>query len=364
MKLFLEKARANGIDRSASEAIWALMLNFAEYSYCKAHASTYGEISYQCTYLKAHFPAEFLASVLANHGGFYHSAVYIEEAKRLGVAIRPPDVNRSGFDYAAEGDAIRFGLQEIGRMHGDTSHAIVRGRDAGAYQSVSDLCRRGGVRRGDAEALIHAGACDGFGRTRPEMLWELKGLERQGAIGKRAAAARGSSLVPKRTIHSPPARLFAEEACRPGMEYAGAPAVDPSNRVLRPGAVEHLLVLSEDMAAYAGRTVTMVGWLIAERRVGLKKQGCMKFLTFEDPAGVFEAVLFPRAYQQYGHLVRSHGPYFVTGDIQEEDGCHSLIAEHVECVGHASRSTRLSTITPPLRWIWPGLAGDGISHAD
>ena len=64
------------------------MLNFAEYSYCKAHASTYGELSYQCTYLKAHFPAEFLACVLANHGGFYHPAVYLEEAKRVGVEIR------------------------------------------------------------------------------------------------------------------------------------------------------------------------------------------------------------------------------------------------------------------------------------
>ena len=90
----------------------------------------------------------------------------------------------------------------------------------------------------------------------------------------------------------------------------------------------------------------------------------MKFLTLEDPAGVFEAILFPKAYQEYGHLLTSHGPYFITGEIQEENHCYSLIADQVERVGLNGKSPRFSHITPPMHWIFPELRPDAISHAD
>ncbi len=365
MKVFLEKAAANGVGEEVAEAIWGLMANFAEYSYCKAHASTYGEISYQCTYLKAHFPAEFLACVLSNRGGFYHTAVYIEEARRCGVDVRPPDVNRSGLDYAVEGGAIRLGFIEIRNLAHLAMQAILTAREAGPFVSVPDLCVRAGLTESDADMLIRAGTCDGFEQTRPEMQWTLRTLARSGGLRKNHADnallfpdAAISAQAPQLPDYSRRKRIDQEwEAL--GLLVSTHPIEYYANTVdNRP------LVLSEDMVAYAGCSVTMMGWLVAERRVGLKGRGCMKFLTLEDPTGVFEAVLFPRAYQEYGGILLSHGPYFLTGEIQEENGCHSLMVERVEAAGAHRKAAGFSEITPPMRWILPGLRDDSISHAD
>jgi len=128
MKTFIEKAVANGVEQAVAEEIWGLIANFAAYSYCKAHASTYGEISYQSSYLKAHFPTEFMACVLSNRGGFYHPAVYVEEARRLGIEVRPPDINKSRFEYVSEGDAIRVGFVEVRQLAQGTVEAILAER--------------------------------------------------------------------------------------------------------------------------------------------------------------------------------------------------------------------------------------------
>ena len=365
MKLFLEKAAANGVGPAEAEAIWGLIANFAEYSYCKAHASTYGEIAYQCTYLKAHFPAEFLASVLSNRGGFYYPAVYIEEARRSGIEIRPPDVNKSHFAYTVEFDAIRVGFIEIRNLTQNAVRVILEARKDAPFQSVTDLCRRTGILRVDAEILIQSGACDSFGLTRPQMLWELKTLTQNAPHDACPEGPwlfpchRADALLPQLPNYSRKKRSNLEWSAF-GLLFSMHPL-----EYYLPAIVGHCpLVLSRDLQAYAGNVVTMLGWLIAERRVGLKGRGCMKFLTLEDPAGVYEAVLFPRAYQQYGHLLDSHGPYFLTGEIQEEHGCHSLIADQVERVGRPSQPSRISEITPPMHWLLPHLREDTIAHAD
>jgi len=309
MKTFIEKAVANGVEESVAEEIWGLIANFAAYSYCKAHASTYGEISYQCTYLKAHFPAEFMACVLSNRGGFYHPAVYVEEAKRLGIEVRPPDINKSRFEYAAEGDTIRVGFVEVRQLAHGTVEAILAARTERPFESLGDVWARTGMTRPEAEALIQAGAFDAFGRTRPALFWELHLL----AQGKREEAPVNAD------------RLFREH----GGEYRTVPRLPDISRKKRtdqewealglvvsthpleyyaPLFQERALVSSTDLPRYVDRVVMLVGWLIAERRVGLKGRGCMKFCTFEDPKGVFEAVLFSETYQRYGHLLDSHGP--------------------------------------------------------
>ena len=364
MKLFQEKARSNGVQADVAEAIWGLIANFAEYSYCKAHASTYGELAYQCTYLKAHFPAEFVSSVLSNRGGFYHPAVYLEEARRRGIEIRPPDVNQSAFGYTVEDEAIRVGFVELQGMTHATIEAIQRAREAGPFQSMGDLLERTHMPYTDAEILIHAGACDGFGQTRPELLWEIQMRKR--------TAARETTPADELLFHQPSAASGVPHVPdyprkkRADLEWTTCGLVistHPLEYYLSEVA-ERLLVLSTDLDRYAGRRVTLLGWLIAERRVGLKQRGCMKFLTLEDPAGVFEAVLFPRTYQRYGHLLTSHGPYLVTGKVQYEDHYASLVVDHVERVGDQPKSPGTSEITPPLRWMFPPPNENAITHAD
>jgi DNA-directed DNA polymerase III PolC len=372
MKLFMEKAKANGVGEREAEAIWGLITNFAEYSYCKAHASTYGEIAYQCTYLKAHFPVEFLASVLSNRGGFYYPAVYLEEARRFGIGIYPADVNKSEFNYTVEGDAIRVGFLEIRNLTQNAVRSILAARKTEPFQGIADLCRRANLTYSDAEVLIQAGACDNLGaciRSRPvfpkpEMLWELKtifqntGRERNSDDRMLFSCDLATAVLPHLPDYSRKKRTDLE-----WNNYGLLISKHPIEYYI-PAMLDRPRVLSEDMHAYAGDTVTMVGWLIAERRVGLKGRGAMKFLTFEDPVGVFEAVLFPKVYQQYGHLLTSHGPYFITGEVQDEDGYHSLIADHIERVGHNKKSPHHSEITPPLHWLFPYLREDNLTDAD
>ncbi|HNZ20212.1 MAG TPA: DNA polymerase III subunit alpha [Candidatus Hydrogenedentes bacterium] len=355
MKTFIEKAVANGIAEAVAEEIWGLIANFAAYSYCKAHAATYGEIAYQCTYLKAHFPAEFMACVLSNRGGFYHPAVYVEEARRLGIEVRPPDINKSRCEYVAEGDAIRVGFVEVRQLAQDTVEAILAGRANRPFESLADVWARAGITRPEAEALLQAGAFDAFGRTRPALFWELHLLS-QGGHGETPAGAD---------------RLFREH----GGEYRTVPRLPDVSRKKRTdqewealGLVvsthpleyyaslfqERALVSSADLPRYVDRVVMLVGWLIAERRVGLKGRGCMKFCTFEDPKGVFEGVLFPETYQRYGRLLDSHGPYFVLGRVQNDDDYCSLIVEELERVDATPKSPGASDITPPKHWIFPG----------
>ncbi|HPJ98085.1 MAG TPA: DNA polymerase III subunit alpha [Candidatus Hydrogenedentes bacterium] len=356
MKGFIEKAVANGIAEDVAGEIWGLIANFAEYAYCKAHAATYGEIAYQCTYLKAHFPAEFMACVLSNRGGFYHPAVYVEEARRLGIEVRPPDINKSRFEYAAEGRAIRMGFVEVRQLAQKTVDAILAGRAKRPFESLADVWSRTGMSRPEAEALIQAGAFDAFGRTRPALFWELHLLAQGGEREEPAGAAR----------------LFREH----GGEYRTVPRLPDVSRKKRTGQEwealglmvsthpleyyapllqERTLVSSADLPRYVGRVVMLAGWLIAERRVGLKGRGCMKFCTFEDLNGVFEAVLFPEIYQRYGHLLDSHGPYFVTGRVQSGDDCCSLTVEKLERVGAMPKTPGASDITPPIHWIFPGV---------
>ena len=108
---------------------------------------------------------------------------------------------------------------------------------------------------------------------------------------------------------------------------------------------EHRVILSSELEAYVGQDVVLAGWLIAERRVGLKDRGAMKFLTLEDGGGVYEAVMFPEAYQSFGHLLQTHGPYFVAGEVQDEDGYCALILSWLEVVRERGRRPALPEIS-------------------
>jgi len=370
MKGFIEKAEANGVEQEVAEEIWGLISNFAAYSYCKAHASSYGEVAYQCTYLKAHYPAEFMSSVLSNRGGFYHTAVYIEEVRRLGIEVRRPDVNLSEAAYTVEDDAIRVGFVEVRNLNGEGVRRLLEKREEKPFDSVSDLWKRGGVAPSDVELLVRAGACDGFGRTRPELMWELKMLARGTAVRyvERLRNHEGGSayagetptppsvgegldvganplegglqaLVPKLPDYSRKHRMDEEwealgllASTHPLEYYAGA---------LR----KHRVILSSELEAYVGQDVVLAGWLIAERRVGLKDRGAMKFLTLEDGGGVYEAVMFPEAYQRFGHLLQTHGPYFVGGEVQDEDGYCALTLSWLEVVRERGESPAFQEIT-------------------
>ena len=414
---FLKGSAANGVEPEAAQRIWDLICNFASYSYCKAHATTYGHISYQATYLKAHYPAEFLAAVMSNQAGFYETREYLEEARRFGVKILLPDINRSGFFFRAKGGVIRIGLMQIRGFSRTSIKSLVRARQTYPFTSLADFCRRVKISHPEIENLILCGAMDGFDQTRPELLWRLKLMrsekrkEKQDD-GKQLALFDEQALTDAHfgegtqnsTTNSPVGGVFdiqhptsnaqpAESQCvrtsdnqqpttdnrQPCPEHLTPNTKHPSphtqhatrnthllprlpdysrtkkleleQHILQLTVTDHPLALHEDklkglkavpshqLRRYAGKNVTVVGWLVTMRRAVTKKQEYMKFMTIEDRFGTMEIVLFPDTYQKYGHLIYSYGPYVVNARVETEYRCVTLTANWITTLDEISRQT-------------------------
>ncbi len=178
---FFAGAAARGVEPAGARRVWELVSNFSSFGFCKAHAVTYGRIAYRAVYLKAHHPAELLTAFLNSDTGYYETRVYVEEARRLGVVILPPDVNRSGRGFALEPAgpaggaraAIRVGLERVKGLSADTLASLFAERERGPFLSLPDFLARSPAQVDEVASLIQCGAFDAFDRTRPEMLWRL-----------------------------------------------------------------------------------------------------------------------------------------------------------------------------------------------
>jgi DNA polymerase-3 subunit alpha/error-prone DNA polymerase len=174
-KRFYAGAGSRGVSRDQVAAIWDMMMSFSGYSFCKPHSASYARVSFQAAYLKVHHPAEFMAAVISNQGGFYGTFAYVSEARRMGLAILPPDINRSEVRWTGRDNAIRVGLLSIKGLSAEIQARIVSQRRQGLYRTMQDVLD--GVRpaEDEARALIHCGALDALnsGGNRAELLWEL-----------------------------------------------------------------------------------------------------------------------------------------------------------------------------------------------
>lgn len=175
---FREGCKKNGVEASDAARIWELICNFASFGFCKAHAVTYGRIAYRAVYLKAHHPAAFMTAFLRAQTGYYKTRVYVEEARRLGVPILPPDINRSGEGFELEQHrgvaCLRIGLGQVKGLSERALQQLLESREReGPYLSLPDFLERSGAHINEAENLIRCGAFEDFDRTRPELLWRL-----------------------------------------------------------------------------------------------------------------------------------------------------------------------------------------------
>jgi error-prone DNA polymerase len=290
-------------------------------------------------YLKAHHPAEFLAAMCSAGAGFYHVSAYVEEAKRWGIAVRLPSVNHSRMEYTAEtpGDeerapielerTLRIGLMQVKGLRIETILAIVRERQArGAFRSLEDFLRRVPAERDEIEALIKCGAFDEVClMTRPELLWRwnLLAAKRGAALAAQRATARMGSLFGEAREES------AVDAALEGMhaaEYTREQKLRYEREILEVCVSGHPLdflprngeAWSDELEALRGKTATLCGWVVTYRHVGTKNYRNMMFVTLEDQRGLYEAVLFPDAYDRYGGLVFETRALRVTGRVEAE----------------------------------------------
>jgi DNA-directed DNA polymerase III PolC len=370
---FFTGAMRLGRDPEAAKRVWEMIMSFAGYSFCKGHSCSYIQVSQHSCSLRANHPAEFMAAVLSNGGGFYQAFAYVAEAMRMGLTVLPPDVNASDFRCSGKRREIRIGLQFVKGLSADAVERIFAARggrreggNEGTYrpfQSIFDLQSRAGIAPSDLRLLIKVGALDSIaeGWTRPMMLWlvDSAGKQVSGEAGKQQHTyshhERGVDLpaYPPTRLPTdwfadlPPAvpilkEYSADRRRREEYETLGFITDAHPMHLYRDRLRQFLLCPSTDLHQHVGRHVLAAGMLTTAKPVHTSKDEPMEFVTFDDGQGLIEAVLFPQVYRQRGHVLFDQGPFIFRGKVEEEFGAVTLTVTHLERLDRARAKLRRS----------------------
>jgi len=326
---FLSGAKKNGLPDAAAHEIWRQVESFSGYAFCKAHSASYARISWQAAYLKAHYPAEFLAAVLSNGGGFYAASAYVEEARRMGLKILPPSINRAAETFTAENGAIRVGLMQVKSLAVKAMRAIIDERNARPFDSISDFLNRVPISLKECQNLIECGAMDDLRGNRPQKLWRLHMLydrtrRKKERAGELFAAPAGEEPAVAVDI---PDYTFVEKL---GHEQkvldfcVTAHPMAPYRERYEPG--EWLPV--DQAAGHIGESVTVAGVPITSKGTTTSKNEQMRFVSLEDHTGVLEIVFFPDVYRRFARFLGSV-PLVVRGSLSKDEGAVTMAAETV-----------------------------------
>jgi error-prone DNA polymerase len=327
---FFAGTAERGIAPEQAEALWQMMMSFDGYSFCKPHSASYARVSFQAAYLKTHFPAEFMAAVISNQGGYYSTFAYVSEARRLGIAILPPDVNCSGSHWQGRGREVRTGLMAVKNLGRETQERIVAKRREQGFRSVSDFLRRVRPDEEEARNLIHAGALDSQarGRDRAGFLWEAACWRQRQQEQEAGAIFEPEIPAPPPLPPTPVRERYRREFrvlgflcdCHPITFYAAELAA-------------HQTVKASELRRFLNQPVRFAGWLITGKTVSTKTGEAMEFLTFEDETGLVETTFFPRIYRQCCHLLEVNRPYLLSGRVEEDFGAITLTVTSCDRLG-------------------------------
>ena len=339
---YFVSCKEKGLTDYQSKELWRQIESFAGYSFCKAHSASFALLSYQVAFLKAHYPAEFMASVLNNGGGFYSPAVYIEESKRLGLKIELPSINESEKEYVGRGRTIRIGLKAIKNLSYNAIEKIVEERKRnGKYVSLADFLVRTKLAYQETASLIRCGAMGCFRQTRPTLLRLLDIYIHRRKIIEESY----NDLFLRETF-------ALEEEVKTDMNYTLAGICKEEYEAFGYMVIRHPLhffkewidqkgiIPAKDMQRNKGRRVKMIGWYMTSKRIKTKKGEIMKFLSLEDLTGTFEAVIFPKVYYRVAELTLSMGPYLVKGRVDVNDHTN-LVVEEMEVLSSTALQSSL-----------------------
>jgi len=281
---FFEGSRQRGVNRKVIEAVWEMIGSFGGYSFCKPHSASYALVSFKSAYLKVHYPAEFMAAVISNGGGYYSTFAYVSEARRMGLQMLGPDVNASDVKYTGKDRTLRVGLMQLQGFPRDIAETIVRDRfDKGLFNSLDDFCLRVDLEPVAARILVQSGALDSIsgGLNRPQMLWRFYGEPKDQAVGQSFSlvpVAINPSQWPQVEDYDRSNKLFHERETL-GFILSVHPLRVYGRKIAASG---RKIVQASQLSRYVGRRVTLAAWSITGKEVVTKKGDPMEFVSFED----------------------------------------------------------------------------------
>jgi len=330
---FFEGCRKNDVDEKTIQSIWAMMLSFDGYSFCKPHSASYAMVSFQSAWLRVHYPAPFMAAVLSNQGGYYRPGAYISECRRMGLVTEGPGVNISRWKYYGTGRQVIIGLMSIKGLSSGGSQRIIEEREKnGEYRDIDDFTRRVRSCRDDIIALCAAGAfdCIAGNLSRALQARRLLGMrnEEMGAGNGELFAAETSgiySIIPDRKKNTRTDKELWEEFTAMGFLRHMHPLALWRNRI---NIIRRIKASS--IQDHTGRQVCMVGWPITQKEVWTKDGLTMSFLSLEDETAMYETVIFPKIYDRYSKLLFDQQPLLVYGRVSDDNGAVTLEVNKIE----------------------------------
>jgi error-prone DNA polymerase len=323
---FYKGCHRRGVSRRVIDAVWEMIESFGGYSFCKPHSASYALVSYKSAYLKAHYPAEFMAAVISNGGGYYSTCAYISEARRLGLQVLGPDVNASDIHYRGKDRALRVGLMQLQGMVQDVLETIVKERRRnGPFRSLDDFWQRISPEPSAARILVQSGTLDRIaaGLNRPQMLWRFYGEGRDKAVGDSFSLLPNGAVSvewPQVQDYDDSTRLSHERETL-GFILSVHPLRLYSRKI---GASGRRIVPANQLHRNVGRRVTLAAWSITGKEVLTRNGDPMEFVSFEDETAIFETTFFPKAYQRFCQILDMNRAYLLTGRVEEQHGTVSL----------------------------------------
>jgi len=341
-EVFLSGAISRGVAAPTATRIFDLMEKFAGYGFNKSHSAAYALLSYQTAYLKAHYPAAFMAAAMSADLDHTERLVVLKgDCRKLGLNLCPPAINRSNYPFSVAGDAgILYGLGAIKGVGRAAVEAIVAEREAnGAYRSLADFCRRvelDKVNRRALEAMIKCGTMDDFDLSRRQLLQELPEILQSADQAAKAQAAGqndmfGLAETAPRQEEATMVRLeewsererLANEKEALGLYLTGHPfdAVRQDARFLVDGKLVDIASepppqtsSGERRYAQARREITVAGLIMDVRRRGNRVT-----VVLDDDTGRLEVSLFSEALQKFRHLLNKDEIVVISGSLRYDD---------------------------------------------
>ncbi|MBW8732044.1 MAG: DNA polymerase III subunit alpha [Terrabacter sp.] len=379
---FSEGMKSQGFNEASIAALWGVLVPFSDYAFNKAHTAAYGLVSYWTGYLKANYPAEYMAALLTSvRDDKDKSALYLNECRHMGIKVLPPDVNESIANFAAVGTDIRFGLAAIRNVGLPVVQAIIKAREEkGSFASFKDFLSKVPAvvcNKRTIESLIKGGAFDSLGESRRGMVEvheryidALVEVKKQEAIGQDslfgsfgddddAGASDGpgafDGLPPVPTLEWDKASLLSFEREMLGLYVSDHPLFGIEH-ILATHADTSIASLMGDDPKADGTPVTVAGLITSLQLKRTKKGDLWAIATVEDLDGAIECLFFPSAYMTYSTMLAQDTVCAVKGRISARDDSISIFAQELTIPDIKEGPRGPVVLTLPLGRATPAVA--------
>ncbi|MBT9156330.1 MAG: DNA polymerase III subunit alpha [Firmicutes bacterium] len=351
-------ALALGVPLPVANKVFDEMAEFANYAFNKSHGAGYAVLAYRSAYLKCHYPAEFMAALMTSVAGTADKLkVYLEECRRIGIAVAPPDINASDANFTVQGNTIRFGLLAIKNVGEKVIERIVAERVAKRFDCLYDFQSRldeGTLNRRVLESLIKAGALTSLGYNRRELLSIMDECVEKAAEARRARQSGQISMFalldgheghrvevrPAALSELPMSELLAQEKELLGFYVSGHPLDAFRGAMKKFGAAP-----SSTVSDLPDKAEVSLAGMVTDVRVVLTKKGQrMAFVQIEDFEGAVELVVFPKSYEQYAEILSPNAVLGVKGQASLRDERVSVSASSL----HPLSPDKTQDKVPPL----------------